>query len=287
MWGLVNPDAGTHTVSVTNGADIDELGGGSVSFTGVNQSTSVGTFVGESAATSDGSIDITLATGDLGIDILYCNNSEATAGGGQTPRVSVNSAGTTWHQMSTEGGTGTVTMSWSCIGGDDAIGAIPIKGLDLPGTPTNLTATKNGANVNLAWTAPLSDPGMDPYKVYRDTGSPAAVLLDTITGAATTTATYLEVAPPTGHRYYYRIIATNANGDSEYSNEAVVNIGRFVIAKPPNNLGLVGYWSFNEGTGDIATDFSGNRNMGTISDIEDEVTWTNGKRGNALRFCHC
>ncbi len=25
------------------------------------------------------------------------------------------------------------------------------------------------------------------------------------------------------------------------------------FSKPPNNLGLVGYWSFNEGTGSIAS----------------------------------
>jgi Concanavalin A-like lectin/glucanases superfamily len=43
-----------------------------------------------------------------------------------------------------------------------------------------------------------------------------------------------------------------------------------------SNQGLVGYWSFNEGTGSVAGDFSGNRNTGT-----PVPTWTNGK---ALRF---
>ena len=52
------------------------------------------------------------------------------------------------------------------------------------------------------------------------------------------------------------------------------------LSKPPNNLGLVGYWSFNEGTGTIATDFSGNGNTGTVSG----ASWTSGKRGRALQF---
>jgi hypothetical protein len=53
------------------------------------------------------------------------------------------------------------------------------------------------------------------------------------------------------------------------------------LLKPPNNLGLVGYWSFNEGVGTIATDFSGNGNHGTLGGTP-APTWTSGKRGTAL-----
>jgi hypothetical protein len=57
------------------------------------------------------------------------------------------------------------------------------------------------------------------------------------------------------------------------------------LLKPPNNLGLVGYWSLNEGTGTIATDFSGNGNKGTLTDNGSGIAaWTNGKRGKALDF---
>ena len=51
-----------------------------------------------------------------------------------------------------------------------------------------------------------------------------------------------------------------------------------VITQPPNNLGLVGYWSFEDATGSVATDFSGNGNDGAISG----ATFVNGKRGKAL-----
>ncbi|MDP2704968.1 MAG: LamG domain-containing protein [bacterium] len=52
------------------------------------------------------------------------------------------------------------------------------------------------------------------------------------------------------------------------------------IVKPPTALGLIGYWSFNEGIGTVATDFSGNQRSGTITG----ATWINGKRGKALDF---
>jgi hypothetical protein len=55
------------------------------------------------------------------------------------------------------------------------------------------------------------------------------------------------------------------------------------ITAPANNLGLVGYWSFNEGTSTIAHDFSGHGNNGTLSG-STLPTWTSGKLGNALNF---
>jgi len=53
------------------------------------------------------------------------------------------------------------------------------------------------------------------------------------------------------------------------------------LKKPPTNLGLVGYWSMNEGTGSYAGDSSGNKNTGTLT---NGPTWVDGKRGKALNF---
>ncbi len=55
------------------------------------------------------------------------------------------------------------------------------------------------------------------------------------------------------------------------------------ISRYPNNLGLVGYWSFNEGTSTIAGDFSGKGNMGTLTNMEN-TDWVSGSRGKALNF---
>lgn len=58
-----------------------------------------------------------------------------------------------------------------------------------------------------------------------------------------------------------------------------------VLSRPPNNLGLVGYWSLNEGAGTSAGDFSGNAKNGTLSTSGSGLpTWSNGIRGLALEF---
>lgn len=53
------------------------------------------------------------------------------------------------------------------------------------------------------------------------------------------------------------------------------------LAKPPNNLGLVGYWPLNEATSTQAGDFSGNGNAGTLA---SGPSWGAGARAEALRF---
>jgi len=53
-----------------------------------------------------------------------------------------------------------------------------------------------------------------------------------------------------------------------------------VSGTPPQN-GLVGYWNFDEGSGNAAADSSGNGNTGTL--INSPV-WTDAKNGKALSF---
>lgn len=63
---------------------------------------------------------------------------------------------------------------------------------------------------------------------------------------------------------------------------------RTSLSKPPNNLGLVGYWPMNEATSTSAGDFSGNQFNGTLTGHATPPTaasgWTNGRRGGALQF---
>src|SRR5512136_1834598 len=48
-----------------------------------------------------------------------------------------------------------------------------------------------------------------------------------------------------------------------------------------DDKGLIGYWSFNEGTGSIAHDDSGNGNDGFLMGTP---TWTKGINGSALEI---
>ncbi|MFZ2763591.1 MAG: peptidoglycan-binding domain-containing protein, partial [Minisyncoccia bacterium] len=133
LWGLVNPAIGTNTVSISNiPSGYTELGGGSISFTNVNQTVSTGSLVKEPVG-GDASVKVTLATGDLGVDILYSGSGTQApvVGANGIMRVNMNLLSPQtekWLMMATEGGTGTVTMSWTDAGGADfAQVAIPIK----------------------------------------------------------------------------------------------------------------------------------------------------------------
>lgn len=53
------------------------------------------------------------------------------------------------------------------------------------------------------------------------------------------------------------------------------------LGRPSNNLGLVGYWSFDEATSTVVTDFSGNGNTGTLT---GGPAWVSGKRNGGLSF---
>lgn len=53
------------------------------------------------------------------------------------------------------------------------------------------------------------------------------------------------------------------------------------LVRPANNLGLLGYWSFDDARSTRATDFSGNGNSGTFN---GSATWIPGKRGTAASF---
>lgn len=57
-----------------------------------------------------------------------------------------------------------------------------------------------------------------------------------------------------------------------------------LLRKVSNNLGLVGYWSFEDGKGSTITDFSGKGNTGTLTNMDPATDWVAGKRGKALDF---
>ena len=88
---------------------------------------------------------------------------------------------------------------------------------DVPGAPTSLNAIASANDIALTWSAPVSDGGspITNYKVYRDTASPAALLLATIGN----TTNYTDSTALVNTTYYYRVKATNSAGDSAYSNE--------------------------------------------------------------------
>jgi endonuclease I/fibronectin type 3 domain-containing protein len=84
-----------------------------------------------------------------------------------------------------------------------------------PAAPANLTATASKRKVTLNWSDLSSDE--TGFKLERSLDGTAFTQI-TVVGANVTT--YTQSGLTSGVRYYYRVRATNANGDSAYSNTA-------------------------------------------------------------------
>ena len=129
LWRLVNPDTGTHTVTVTLN-QAKKMITGAMSFTNVDQTTPVGTFFSESGTSSSISKNVTgVLDGELVVDVLGTKSSPtATVGASQTQRWNENYSGDLRTAASTEAGTGTVTMSWSLSESKEwALAAVALK----------------------------------------------------------------------------------------------------------------------------------------------------------------
>jgi hypothetical protein len=145
LLGASGANTGSNTLSYSNvPSGYAELGGGSVSMTGVDQTNSEGTLVNDPDEGNQPSVDIEMTTGDLGVDILYdggSGNEEnfPDVGTGGTERINTTGPSATKHMMmATEDGDGTVTMDWSEPTGeyDVSYTAIPI--LQFIGSPESI-----------------------------------------------------------------------------------------------------------------------------------------------------
>ena len=141
LWGASGANTGSNTMAYANvPVAYAELGGGSVSFTGVHQTVSVGTLVSDSSETDAPSVVITANTGDMGVDILYsgaygggllAEEEDPVAGASETGRVNSEWVVASVNQknavMGTEPGAGSTTMNWTDGDGYDvSYSAIPL-----------------------------------------------------------------------------------------------------------------------------------------------------------------
>ena len=143
MYMMLNPPSGTADVVVTLSANPDKgIVVGVTNFTGVNQSTPLGTFNSTNGKTLASSITVSSATGELVYDVATSRQATESANAGQTVLYNldagneVNGGG-----ASTQPGAASVTMGWSLSALHEwAIGAVSIK----PAVAvTNTTFTQN------------------------------------------------------------------------------------------------------------------------------------------------
>jgi|GEM_PF-4853465 len=153
IYKLVAPATGTHDMVVTfaQAVSADEGHVGVITFTGVDQTTPLGTCVTRSAWSTPISVDVSSASGELVFDTFIAFEDPLTVGAGQTQRWNV-VQGTTNRGASTEPGAATVTMSWTPEGGY-AIVAVPIKPAPAAvyySVGTSTADLKNASNISIS-----------------------------------------------------------------------------------------------------------------------------------------
>ncbi|HEX9895911.1 MAG TPA: hypothetical protein VGA78_18410, partial [Gemmatimonadales bacterium] len=176
IWRLIAPATGTNNVVITFSANvINGAKAGVATFTGVDQTTPLGTFAsanGNSAGPA--TVDVTSATNELVFDTVGCEGddlgtlcSSLSVGAGQTQRWNLTAAepGTSGAQTlaaaSTEPGAVSVTMSWSISPASAvpwAIGAVPIKPIV---SAVNITVSVHHTKTD----------GTDPQLIVRSTST--------------------------------------------------------------------------------------------------------------------
>jgi hypothetical protein len=145
-------------------------------------------------------------------------------------------------------------------------------GDNAPAAPASLSASAGNQQISLNWDD-NSESDLAGYHVYRSTtaGGPYT----RITTSLVTVSAYNDAGLTNGITYYYVVTAKDV-GDNESANSNEAN-----AIPTDSDPTLVGYWRFDEGSGTVATDASGNGNHGTL---QNGPTWTTGQIGSALRF---
>lgn len=128
IWRLTAPATGANNVVVTFAA-AEEVVAGAISFTGVHQTTPIGTAATATANSSTPTVDVSSETGGFVADVVSSFNRTFTVGASQTSRWEEENGGAFESGVgSTEPGAATVTMSWTLSAGYTwCIGALPIK----------------------------------------------------------------------------------------------------------------------------------------------------------------
>jgi hypothetical protein len=119
---------------------------------------------------------------------------------------------------------------------------------EVPAVPHGVIATPRTGSIDLSWTA---SQGAQTYSVKRSQspGGPYTVVASGLTGTV-----FSDTGLTNGTPYFYVISATNALGESAGSDP--------VTAVPSD---LLAWWKFNETTGTLAIDSSGNGKNGTLT----------------------
>src|SRR5579864_5912172 len=237
LFVLVAPATGTNTVQVSYSGCTSDVEAGSISFTGVNQSTPLAHVTTNFGSGTNPGVTVTSASGDMVVDVV--GNGSAITSSSQSLRWVKNQNGNTAHgngAQSTAAGAASVTMGysvtadwWGIIGAD----VVAATSSTAPAAPTNVVATGGNGQVALSWSA---SSGATSYNVKRATtsGGPYTTI------ASPTTTSYTDISVTNGATYYYVVSAVNTAGESGNSSEVSATPQLAVPAAPTNLVATAG-----------------------------------------------
>ena len=240
LFVLAAPATGTNMVRVSYTGCTSDVEAGSISFTGVNQSTPLAHVATNYGSGSNASVTVSSTSGDMVVDVV--GNGSAITSSSQTLLWRKNQNGNTANgngAQSMAAGASSVTMGYSVIAdwwgivGADVVAA---SSLTVPPAPTNLVATAGNGQVGLSWSASL---GATSYNVKRSTtsGGPYTTI------ASPTTTSYTDTGVTNGTTYYYVVSAVNTAGESANSSQVSATPQLAVPPPPTNSGGDGGEWA--------------------------------------------
>lgn len=126
-WRLTAPASGAHNVVVTYGGPCDQACAGAVTYSGVDQTTPIGTPASAGGASATASVAVTSATGEVVIGGVSSDPETITPTG--TQRWEVENVGSdTSYGEQTYSGAASVTVQWNLGSSDNwAVGGVSIK----------------------------------------------------------------------------------------------------------------------------------------------------------------
>ncbi|MGW1783807.1 pectinesterase family protein [Streptomyces sp. NPDC002143] len=102
----------------------------------------------------------------------------------------------------------------------DPTGTLAQEDFTPPAAPTDVTATVDGTDVDLSWTAP-ADGDVVGYRVYRSTSSGVTATAGELIASDVTSTSYGDTSAAFGTTYHYAVVAVDAAGQaSPLSGEA-------------------------------------------------------------------
>jgi fibronectin type 3 domain-containing protein len=107
-----------------------------------------------------------------------------------------------------------------------------------PALPQNLIATPGDGQISLIWDA-ISEADLHKYRIYRDTASPASILIDSVVASSPPDTFYTDSSLTNGLEYFYRVTAVDSAGnESGYSSEVSETPNPFIVATSPGQNAL-------------------------------------------------